>query len=62
LIVDDNPFNVAVAELLVLKQQYQVKTALYGQVAIDIMLKNDHQKTPIKLILMDLQMPVMDGY
>jgi len=62
LVVDDNPFNVAVAELLVLKQQYQVKTALYGQVAIDIMLKNDHQKNPIKLILMDLQMPVMDGY
>jgi len=62
LIVDDNPLNIVVVELFVQKHQYQVKTALSGQAAIDIMLKNNHNESPIKVIMMDLQMPIMDGY
>jgi len=62
LIVDDNPLNLAVAEILVQKHPYKVKTALHGQAAIDLMLENDFIAQPIKLIFMDLQMPLMDGY
>jgi len=62
LIVDDNPLNLKVVEHFVKRQLLSTKSALYGQVAIDMMLKNDHQRCPIVLILMDLQMPVMDGY
>jgi len=62
LIVDDNPLNIAVAKAFVLKNNYQVKTALSGQAAIDTMLENNHTLSPIKLVLMDLQMPMMDGY
>jgi len=62
LIIDDNPLNIAVAEFFVLKHGFKVKTALSGQAAISTMLKNDHSAHPVKLILMDLQMPVMTGY
>jgi len=62
LIVDDNPLNLTVAEYFVRSEQYETKTALYGQIAIEIVLKNNHKLAPIRLILMDLQMPVMDGY
>jgi len=57
-----NPLNLAVAELFVLRQQYQVKTALHGQAAVDLMLNNNFKTEPIKLVLMDLQMPLMEGY
>ncbi|RYE19701.1 MAG: response regulator, partial [Sphingobacteriaceae bacterium] len=62
LIVDDNPLNITVAEYFVKSEKYETKTALYGHIAIEIVLKNNHKLTPIKLILMDLQMPIMDGY
>ena len=62
LIVDDNPLNIAVAEHLVSCQGYQVTTALYGQVAIDMVLDSRRTLSPIRLILMDCQMPIMDGY
>jgi len=62
LIVDDNPLNFKVIEYFIMKQQYLVKTALSGQTAIEILLRNNHSIHPVKLILMDLQMPIMDGY
>ena len=39
-----------------------MKTALSGHAAIKIITENEHGKEPIKLVFMDLQMPVMDGY
>ena len=62
LIVDDNPLNLFVAEKLISCQGYRVKTALSGEIAIEIFLNNNHSSEPILLILMDLQMPIMDGY
>ena len=62
LIIDDNPLNITVAEFFVKRLGCQTKSALYGKVGIDIVLKNDYVLEPIKLILMDLQMPIMDGY
>jgi len=62
LIVDDNPFNVTVAEHMIIALGYQVKSALSGEAAVDILCQNDHRGRPIKIIFMDCQMPVMDGY
>jgi len=62
LIVDDNPLNLIIAEFLVSSHGYKVKTALSGQAAIDLALAADYSNQPIQLILMDLQMPGMDGY
>lgn len=62
LIVDDNPLNLFVAEKLISCQGYKVKTALSGEIAIELFLNNNHSSEPILLILMDLQMPLMDGY
>jgi len=62
LIVDDNPLNIMVAEHLVSSHKFKVKTALSGHIALDVVLKNNHVSEPIKLIIMDCQMPVMDGY
>jgi CheY-like chemotaxis protein len=59
LVVDDNPFNLMVASHIMQERGYQVKTALNGQEALDAA-----QQHPLgfDVILMDCQMPVMDGY
>ena len=61
LIVDDNPFNILVTEYAIASRGYNVTTALFGQEAVDLLLNNDYNMKPYQLILMDLQMPVMDG-
>jgi len=62
LIVDDNPFNLIVAEQLVSSHGYRVKTVLSGQAAIQEIQESSHNGEHIRLIFMDCQMPVMDGY
>eukprot|EP00347_Sterkiella_histriomuscorum_P020341 403338179 len=66
LIVDDNMFNLLPLELI-LKQFFQVTVdrALNGQEAVNMFQKNLLKKCcnlKYKLVLMDLNMPVMDGY
>jgi len=63
LIVDDNPFNLLVAKHLLEGLNFTVETALNGKLGVDL-AKTAHvtQKKPFILVLMDLQMPVMDGY
>ena len=62
LVVDDNPFNLMVAKNLLEGKQYKVKTALNGKEAIKKVQEHQLSKETFRVILMDCQMPVMDGY
>ena len=56
LLVEDNPINVEVAQELLHGAAMRVDVAENGQVAVDRARENAYD-----LILMDMQMPVMDG-
>lgn len=57
LIVDDEPFNVDVLQQELEDLNYQIITAFNGQEALD-KIKSEHPD----LILLDLMMPVLDGF
>ena len=57
LVVDDTPANQMLMEMVLKKAGFQVSTAVNGKVGVD---KAGSQH--FDLILMDMQMPVMDGY
>lgn len=57
LVVEDNLLNHKIVNFVLLRQRAIVKMAMNGKEAIAL-LKN----TSFDMVLMDLQMPVMDGY
>jgi DNA-binding response OmpR family regulator len=57
LIVDDLPANLQFLSSVLVEQGYQVRPAINGQVALKIA-----QKTLPDLILLDIQMPNLNGY
>ncbi len=57
LIVDDNKMNLFIASKFLRKWQANVDEALDGQIAVDMV-----NMKPYDVIIMDLQMPVMDGF
>jgi sigma-B regulation protein RsbU (phosphoserine phosphatase) len=57
LIVDDEPFNVEYLEQELEELNYDIITAINGQDALDKVLS----ETP-DLILLDIMMPIMDGF
>jgi CheY-like chemotaxis protein/HPt (histidine-containing phosphotransfer) domain-containing protein len=57
LLVEDNPTNQRVAQLQINKLGYAVHTVANGQDAVDAI-----EAIPYAAILMDCQMPVMDGF
>ncbi|MGA2766612.1 MAG: response regulator, partial [Spirochaetia bacterium] len=57
LIVDDTPENIALMTS-VLGNSYQTKAATTGETALAIA----SSESPPDLILLDVTMPVMDGY
>ncbi len=61
LLVEDNDINQQVATELLNEAGLIVDVAENGQVALD-MIKNSGIPSKYNLVLMDLQMPVMDGY
>ena len=58
LIVEDNELNRAMLSEI-LSDSYKILEAENGQEALDILEQN---KDDIQLILLDVMMPVMDGY
>jgi len=61
LLVDDNEINQQVAEGILNTIGLSAHFAANGQAAIEI-LANAPKDQPYNLVLMDCQMPVMDGY
>ncbi|MBF0260681.1 MAG: response regulator [Magnetococcales bacterium] len=57
LLVEDNPFTQKLMTRLLLQQGYRVEVAQNGQDALDQLARH-----PVDLVLMDLRMPVMDGF
>ncbi len=57
LLVEDNPLNVLVAQTILENKGAQIDVASNGKEAIDKLNTDKH-----KIVLMDLNMPVMDGY
>jgi len=56
LIVDDNPINLKLARVLLTGEGYQVRTATDAEEALEVL-----QQFKPRLILMDIQLPGMDG-
>ncbi len=58
LLVEDNQLNIFLATTILKKQNFKnIDVAQNGQVAIEMVKKQDYN-----VILMDLHMPIMDGY
>jgi signal transduction histidine kinase/CheY-like chemotaxis protein len=64
LLVEDNDVNVLVARSLMQKMGLEVTVAENGEVALQklSLAKEIRPDAPFDLVLMDLQMPVMDGF
>jgi len=61
LIVDDNSLNLMIASKLLQKQGFSIVTAYNGQDAI-LKVKEQQRSSFFSFILMDCQMPIMDGF
>ncbi|AYL94748.1 PAS domain-containing hybrid sensor histidine kinase/response regulator [Mucilaginibacter celer] len=57
LVVDDNKMNLMIAAKFLKRWNAQVAEAINGRIAVDMVNANNYD-----LIIMDLQMPVMDGF
>jgi two-component system cell cycle response regulator DivK len=57
LVVDDNPMNLTLLQAMLAARGYAVRTASGGQEALVTL-----EQTRPRLILMDLQMPGIDGF
>ena len=60
LLADDNALNVRIGEIQFRKQGMVVDTAQNGQEAVEMVRKNGADA--YDFVLMDVQMPVLDGY
>jgi signal transduction histidine kinase/CheY-like chemotaxis protein len=58
LVVDDNLVNLRIAKKIIEKEGFKAHTASNGEEALKYLADNPE----IDLVLMDLQMPVMDGF
>jgi two-component system sensor histidine kinase/response regulator len=59
LLVEDNPINQTVLKRMLQKQGHSVVTADNGRIALETL---DELEWDIDLVLMDMQMPELDGY
>ena len=58
LLVDDNENNLRSMEIVLENRRYTFFSATSGREALRILLKEDE----FSLILLDVKMPIMDGY
>ncbi len=61
LLVEDNDINQQVATEMLEAENFLVDVASNGQEAVDMVGQSLLDKLPYDLVLMDMQMPVMDG-
>ncbi len=61
LVVEDNLVNQKVVVTTLYKRGYQIEVASNGLVALDLLEKTLLENNRFDLVLMDVQMPVMDG-
>ncbi len=59
LLAEDNPVNQKLASIILTKAGYKVTVAANGRQALEIFM---HKPDDFEAILMDIQMPEMDGY
>ena len=57
LIVDDTPNNLRLLSSMLTKQGYEVRSAISGSMALMAI-----HTVPLDLILLDINMPQMNGY
>jgi PAS domain S-box-containing protein len=62
LLVEDGPDNQRLISHMLRKAGANVTVAENGRVAVDAALKARQIGTPFDVVLMDMQMPIMDGY
>ena len=62
LIVDDNEFNRLTLGNILRIEGIEYIEAINGEVGVQIVSEYDRIKFPIKLVIMDCNMPVMDGW
>lgn len=62
LVVDDRPDNLRLFSHILEKAGAEITTAENGEVALDLVHWAITSGAPFQLILMDMQMPCMDGY
>ena len=60
LLVEDNMINMEIAQMLLEQSGFLIETAENGKIALDMTAASEHGYYDV--ILMDIQMPVMDGY
>ena len=60
LLVEDNAVNMEIAKMILEQAGFSVETAENGQIAVDMVAVSDPGY--YDAVLMDIQMPVMDGY
>ena len=60
LLVEDNPVNLEIAQMILEQAGFTVETAENGKIAVDMVA--NAEPGHYDAILMDIQMPVMDGY
>ena len=60
LLVEDNMVNMEIAQMLLDQAGFLIETAENGEIALEMTAASEHGYYDV--ILMDIQMPVMDGY
>jgi len=62
LVVDDNDFNRCIITQNLERQGFELIEAKNGEEAVKIIKKEDEKQVPVQLVIMDCEMPVLDGW